>query len=162
MLTGGNANGCAQFTTVMDAIRVPRPGRGRPRTRPDHVIGDKGYSSKAIRIRLRHRNTRHTTPERADQVRNRARKGSCGGRPPTFDKEVYKHRKVVERCFNRLKERFVPTGLFDISGGRATSRGHACVTIGSCVGPYSAAACGIARRGKEGRGEWTVSEQRGC
>lgn len=25
VLAGGNANGCTQFTTVMDAIRVPRP-----------------------------------------------------------------------------------------------------------------------------------------
>ncbi|MCY0944975.1 IS5 family transposase [Streptomyces antarcticus] len=48
-LTGGNTNDCTQFTTVTDAIRVPRLGLGRPRTRPDHVIGDKGYSSKAIR-----------------------------------------------------------------------------------------------------------------
>ncbi|MEE1735150.1 hypothetical protein PUR49_01105 [Streptomyces sp. BE147] len=31
-----------------------------------------------------------------------------------------------------LKERFVPARLFDISGGRATSGGRACVTIGSC------------------------------
>ncbi|WP_420082299.1 IS5 family transposase (plasmid) [Streptomyces sp. JL4002] len=104
VLTGGNTNDCTQFTAVMDAIRVPRPGPGRPRTRPDHVIGDKGYSSKAIRTWLRRRGIGHTIPERADQVRNRARKGSLGGRPPAFDKEVYKHRNVVERCFNRLKQ----------------------------------------------------------
>ncbi|MFJ2907424.1 IS5 family transposase [Streptomyces sp. NPDC087212] len=104
VLTGGNTNDCTQFTTMMDAIRVPRLGPGRPRTRPDHVIGDKGYSSKAIRTWLRRRGIRHTIPERADQVRNRARKGSLGGRPPAFDKEIYKHRNVVERCFNRLKQ----------------------------------------------------------
>nr|WP_234899987.1 IS5 family transposase [Streptomyces filamentosus] len=104
VLTGGNTNDCTQFTAVMDAVRVPRTGPGRPRTRPDHVIGDKGYSSKAIRTWLRRRGIRHTIPERADQVRNRARKGSLGGRPPFFDKDVYKHRNVVERCFNRLKQ----------------------------------------------------------
>jgi transposase len=27
-----------------------------------------------------------------------------GGRPPTFDKQLYKRRNVVERCFNRLKQ----------------------------------------------------------
>ncbi|MGW6483571.1 transposase [Streptomyces sp. NPDC055059] len=27
-----------------------------------------------------------------------------GGRPPAFDKQVYKRRDVVERCFNRLKQ----------------------------------------------------------
>ncbi|MFJ6983403.1 transposase, partial [Streptomyces sp. NPDC091389] len=30
--------------------------------------------------------------------------GSRGGRPPAFDRELYKHRNVVERCFNRLKQ----------------------------------------------------------
>ncbi|MCX4804764.1 IS5 family transposase [Streptomyces sp. NBC_01214] len=104
VLTGGNTNDCTQFTAVMDAIRVPRTGPGRPRIRPDHVIGDKGYSSKAIRTWLRRRGITHTIPERSDQVRNRARRGSRGGRPPAFDKQVYKHRNVVERCFNRLKQ----------------------------------------------------------
>ncbi|MFD3611146.1 hypothetical protein ACFWXA_24300 [Streptomyces atroolivaceus] len=27
-----------------------------------------------------------------------------GGRPPAFDKEVHKHRNVVERCSNRLEQ----------------------------------------------------------
>nr|WP_228184126.1 IS5 family transposase [Streptomyces anulatus] len=104
VVTGGNTNDCTRFTAVMEAIRVPRIGPGRPRVRPDHVLGDKGYSSKAIRALLRRRGIAHTIPERADQVRNRARRGSRGGRPPTFDREAYKHRNVVERCFNRLKQ----------------------------------------------------------
>ncbi|KUJ33881.1 transposase [Streptomyces sp. NRRL F-5122] len=88
----------------MEAIRVPRLGPGRPRTKPTHVIGDKGYSSKAIRTWLRARGIAHTIPGRADQIRNRLRRGSRGGRPPAFDKAVYKRRNVVERCFNRLKQ----------------------------------------------------------
>ncbi|MGW2206900.1 IS5 family transposase [Streptomyces sp. NPDC001774] len=104
VVTGGNTNDCTRFTAVMEAIRVPRLGPGRPRVRPDHVLGDKGYSSKAIRAWLRRRGIPHTIPERADQVRNRARRGSRGGRPPAFDREAYKHRNVVERCFNRLKQ----------------------------------------------------------
>ncbi len=103
-LTGGNTNDCTQFTAVMDAIRVPRIGPGRPRILPDHVIGDKGYSSKAIRTWLRRRGIAHTIPERADQVANRLRRGSAGGRPPAFDRDLYKRRNVVERCFNRLKQ----------------------------------------------------------
>ncbi|MFF9128454.1 IS5 family transposase [Streptomyces sp. NPDC014889] len=44
--------------------------------------------------------------------RNRLRRGSQGGRPPAFDAEAYKHRNVVERCFNRLKQfRAVATRL---------------------------------------------------
>ncbi|MFI8101253.1 IS5 family transposase [Streptomyces sp. NPDC086023] len=104
VVTGGNTNDCTRFTTVMEAIRVPRIGPGRPRVRPDHVLGDKGYSSKAIRAWLRRKGITHTIPERLDQVRNRARRGSRGGRPPAFDREAYKHRNVVERCFNRLKQ----------------------------------------------------------
>ncbi|MFF7811244.1 IS5 family transposase [Streptomyces sp. NPDC007945] len=104
VVTGGNTNDCTRFTAVMEAIRVPRIGPGRPRVRPDHVLGDKGYSSKAIRSWLRRKGIAHTIPERADQVRNRARRGSRGGRPPAFDSEAYKHRNVVERCFNRLKQ----------------------------------------------------------
>lgn len=104
MLTGGNASDCTQFTTAMEAIRVPRIGPGRPRTRPSHVIGDTGYSSKAIRTWLRRRGIAHTIPERADHVRNLAWRGSRGGRPPTFGQQIYKRRNVVERCFNRLKQ----------------------------------------------------------
>ncbi|KUH39069.1 transposase [Streptomyces kanasensis] len=104
VVTGGNTNDCTRFIAVMEAVRVPRIGPGRPRVRPDHVLGDKGYSSKAIHTWLRRRGIAHTIPERADQVRNRARRGSRGGRPPVFDREAYKHRNVVERCFNGLKQ----------------------------------------------------------
>lgn len=104
VLTGGNTNDCTQFTAVMNAIRVPRIGPGRPRTRPDHVLGDKGYSSKAIRTWLRQHGIGHTIPERADQIANRLRRGSRGGRPAAFNRRLYKHRNVVERCFNRLKQ----------------------------------------------------------
>lgn len=68
------------------------------------ILSGKGYSSRAIRTWLRRRGIRCTIPERADQVRNRARPGSRGGRPPAFDRESYKRRNVVERCFNRLKQ----------------------------------------------------------
>lgn len=79
-------------------------GPGRPRLRPAHVLGDKGYSSRAIRTRLRRRGIAHTIPEPADQIRNRLRRGSRGGRPPAFDRERHKRHNVVERCFNRLKQ----------------------------------------------------------
>lgn len=61
-VTGGNTNDRTQFTTVMEAIRMPRLGPGRPRARPAHVLGDKGYSSRAIRTWLRRRGIRCTIP----------------------------------------------------------------------------------------------------
>lgn len=104
LLTGGNVNDCTQAIGLLDAIRVPRLGSGRPRTRPDHLLADKGYSTRAIRAELRRRHIPHTIPERRDQRANRRRKGRRGGRPPAFDRERYKRRNVVERCFARLKQ----------------------------------------------------------
>lgn len=45
----GNVNDSTAFDAVLDAVRVPRTGVGRPRRRPDAVIADKAYSSRAIR-----------------------------------------------------------------------------------------------------------------
>jgi transposase len=67
------------------------------------MLGDKAYSSRAIRSQLRRRRIRATIPEPADQVRNRAARGSRGGRRPGFDAEDYKRRNVVERAINKLR-----------------------------------------------------------
>ncbi|MFG3680987.1 IS5 family transposase [Micromonospora chalcea] len=42
--------------------------------------------------------------ERSDQVARRTAKSSAGGRPPAFDRAIYRKRNVVERCLNRLKQ----------------------------------------------------------
>ncbi|SCD69379.1 Transposase DDE domain-containing protein [Streptomyces sp. BpilaLS-43] len=73
----------------MDSISVPRAGAGRPRTRPDHVVADKGYSSRKIRAYLRRRGIPHTIPERADQILNRLNRGTRGGlNRPGFGREL--------------------------------------------------------------------------
>jgi transposase len=87
----------------MAGIRIGRRGPGRGRTRPGRVLGDKAYSSRAIRSHLRRRRITAVIPEPADQQNNRRRRGSAGGRPPTFDTERYKQRNVVERAINKLK-----------------------------------------------------------
>ncbi|MFD4043319.1 transposase, partial [Streptomyces sp. NPDC058605] len=71
--------------------------------RPGHVIADKAYSSRGFRAYLRKQGIAHTIPEKTDQQRHRQNRGSRGGRPPGFDREIYRRRNVVERCFNRLK-----------------------------------------------------------
>lgn len=104
LLTAGNVNDCPTFPQLMDSLRVARPGPGRPRTRPDYVLGDKGYSSRANRTLLRRRGIAHTIPEPRDQRGHRTRRGSRGGRPVGFDATRYKRRNVVERGFNQLKQ----------------------------------------------------------
>ena len=68
------------------------------------MLGDKAYSSAAIRGHLRRRGIRATIPEPADQVRNRLKRGSRGGRPPAFDAAAYKQRNTVERAFCHLRQ----------------------------------------------------------
>ncbi|MEU8389047.1 IS5 family transposase [Micromonospora sp. NPDC048843] len=104
LLTPGQAGDNPQLLALLDAIRVNEPGPGRPRKRPDVLIADKGYAHDSTRRALRQRGIRHVIPELSDQVARRAAKGSTGGRPPAFDKAIYRKRNVVERCFNRLKQ----------------------------------------------------------
>ncbi|MFE3382558.1 IS5 family transposase, partial [Streptomyces anulatus] len=101
LLTGGNRNDCTQAEAVISRIRVPGPGPGRPRTRPDHVVADKGYSARTFRTYLRRRGIKTTIPERVDQLAGRKRRRE---RPCRFDKAAYRRRNVVERCFHRLKQ----------------------------------------------------------
>jgi transposase len=103
-LTGGNVHDSRAFLPLLDAVRVPRVGAGRPRTRPDHLLADKAYSSRAARDLLRRRGIGHTIAEPDDQKANRRRKGSAGGRPVGFDAARYAQRNTVERGFCQLKQ----------------------------------------------------------
>ncbi len=103
-LSGGNVNDTTMLGPALAEIRVPRRGPGRPRTTPGHLLGDKGYSSRANRALLADRGIVVTIPERADQLANRTRRGRAGGRPYAFDEDAYKGRNIVERAFNRLKQ----------------------------------------------------------
>lgn len=100
----GQAGDAPMFPILLGHLRVNPSGPGRPRTRPDKVRGDKAYSSKAIRELLRTRGIQVVIPQPDDQIRNRTRRGSAGGRPPQFDAEDYKGRNVVERSFQRCKQ----------------------------------------------------------
>ena len=103
-LTGGNAHDSPLLPVLLERLSIARVGPGRPRTRPDHLLADKAYSSRAHREMLRRRGIAHTIPERDDQKTKRARCGCRGGRPPKFDAERYKQRNVVERGFGQLKQ----------------------------------------------------------
>ena len=98
VITPGQRHDSTQLKPVLIGIRVPRPGgRGRPRTRPERLIADKGYSYPRCRRLLRARQISNTIPERSDQ---RARRASQPGRPLAFDTTVYGRRNVIERGIN--------------------------------------------------------------
>lgn len=88
----------------MAAVRIRRHGPGRPRTRPDRLLADKAYCSRGIRAACRRRRIKATIPDKDNIIADRQAKGSRGGRPPNFDKALYKQRNTVERCINKLKQ----------------------------------------------------------
>jgi putative transposase len=100
----GQSGDSPVFGRLLYELSVPRIGAGRPRSRPEAVLGDKAYSSRANRELLRRRGIRAVIAEPADQAGHRRRRGSAGGRPPAFDTQAYKGRNVVERSFNNVKQ----------------------------------------------------------
>ncbi|MFF4326249.1 IS5 family transposase [Streptomyces sp. NPDC001591] len=84
VLTPGNANDTTAFGQVLDGIRVRRTD-----TRRAHDTDPSPGRQCLLQ---------------PDQKANRQRRGRLGGRPPAFEKEVYRDRNVVERCFARLKQ----------------------------------------------------------
>ncbi|MGW3347093.1 transposase [Nonomuraea rubra] len=93
------------------------------------MIGDKGYSTRKIRLGLRRRGIKAVIPDRRDQIANRKRRGSRGGRPHAFDALTYKQRNLVERCIGKLKQWRAIATRFD----KLASRYLAGVTIASLV-----------------------------
>lgn len=93
LLTVGERHEAVVFEQLMQQGAVKRAGAGRPRLRPGRVVGDKGYSSRAIRRYLRRRGIRLTIARKVNE-RQRGK----------FDKSIYRQRNLVERCFNRLKQ----------------------------------------------------------
>lgn len=116
IITAGQRADCTQFEPVLEKIRVPRTGPGRPRKRPDSLAADKAYSNRPCRACLRRRGIRHTIPEKTDSRAARLRKGSRGGRPPGFDEERYKKRNTVERAINKLKHARAVATRYDKRG----------------------------------------------
>jgi len=91
LITAGQRHEQSAFEALMETGAVKRKGRGRPRIRPDRVVGDKGYSSRKIRHYLHRRGIGAVIPRQKRERRTR------------FDKIAYRKRNLVERLVNRLK-----------------------------------------------------------
>ncbi|MGL5804493.1 MAG: IS5 family transposase [Xenococcaceae cyanobacterium] len=93
VLTPGQRNESIVLEQLMSQGSVKRISRGRPRLRPQRIVGDKGYTGRRIRNFLRRRGICLTIP----RLSNEKRRGP-------FSREIYRQRNVVERTFNRLKQ----------------------------------------------------------
>jgi transposase len=93
VLTGGERHEQPVLPLLMERGAVKRPGRGRPRIRPDRVVGDKGYSSPTVRRYLHERRIGAVIPTKTDEIPD-----------PSFDRDAYRERNVVERLINCLKQ----------------------------------------------------------
>ena len=93
-LSAGERHESLYVEPVLRLVRLRRPGRrGRPRTRPHRLVGDKGYSFPPVRRYLRRRGIGVVIPTRSNQ---RAR--------PHFDCRAYRRRNIIERVVGWLKD----------------------------------------------------------
>jgi transposase len=79
---------------LLEAGAVKRPGRGRPRQRPQRAAGDKGDPGRSVRTSLRRRGIGTVIPRRTTESRRGVR----------FDREAYRERNRIARLINRLKQ----------------------------------------------------------
>ena len=76
---------------TLDAVKVPRSGKGRPKKRPARLIGDKGYDSDPLRKRLKYLKIELIAPHRSNRKKPKTQDGRKLRR--------YRKRWKVERTF---------------------------------------------------------------
>jgi IS5 family transposase len=105
MLTGANVHDSMVFEELIDAVEpIKRPGRGRPRKRPEKLHADKAYDDKKCKRALRRR-----------RIKSRiARKGI------ESSEKLGRHRWVVERTLAWLAK--YAGSRFAMSAGTTSTR----------------------------------------
>jgi transposase len=90
--------------STLATVKVPRTGRGRPRSRLRRVIADRGYDSDQLREQLKRRGTELIVPYRSNNKQRRYEDGRKLRR--------YKRRWKIERTnawlqnFRRIQVRY--------------------------------------------------------
>lgn len=100
LLTGGQINEITQASFLLGQCQLQLT-RGRCRLKPNVLIADKGYDSQPFRQWLSKQGVKATIAERRLPVGDKRRRK---GRKPTFNKQAYRQRNVIERLFGRIKE----------------------------------------------------------
>jgi transposase len=95
-VTGGQVHDSQQLEPVLKKVQVKQK-RGRPKSRPKRLAGDKGYSSKQIRQYLKDRGIEAIIPHKDNE---KARHDP----DLKFDKDTYRRRSIVEQTIGWLKE----------------------------------------------------------
>jgi transposase len=91
-------------SSTLKTVSVPRCGPGRPRSRPERLIGDRAYDSDPLRRSLARRGIELVCPHRSNRVRAKTQDGRKLRR--------YRRRWIIERtiawygAFRRLVVRY--------------------------------------------------------
>lgn len=93
LLTPGQQHESTVLERLLDQGAIKRVGRGRPKLRPERLVGDKGYTGRRLRQAVRQRGIRVTIPHQ----RTERHRGS-------FDRAAYRLRNRIERLVNLCKE----------------------------------------------------------
>jgi transposase len=92
-VTPGHAHEVPLLPVLLEGGAVHRP-QGRPRIRPQRVVGDKAYTGQPTRRYLRRRHIGAVIPRRQNETQGGVR----------FDRTAYRERNTIERLINRLKQ----------------------------------------------------------
>ena len=95
-LSSATPNEVKLIESTLDQVRVPKRGRGRPRTKIKRLIYDKGADSDKLRLRLKARGIDLIAPHRRNRVK-----------PPMQDGRKlrrYKRRWKIERTISWIQD----------------------------------------------------------
>ncbi len=96
VLSPGQAHESPFAQRLLDGIGVQRQN-GSMKRRGHAVLADKAYSGRALRNELKNNGIKAVIPRKSNE------KMASDGRAQ-LDRDAYRNRNVVERCFGRLKE----------------------------------------------------------